>query len=122
MRKFVFILFVSLVLAGCKTVAPCIPETTIRDSIRVQQVLDSVYLYERDSIYVNAKAETVFIDHWKIRYKDVIKIQHDTIIDTRHETQVQEVRYVPKFYKVCTWIGCICVALLVLWIAIKFLK
>ena len=103
-------------LCGCRAQQPCIPETITRDSIRVQHVLDSIYLYERDSIRVTAKSDTVFIERWRTRYKDVIKIQRDTILDTRREVQVRQVRYIPKFYKACTWIVCIAVVALVIWL------
>ena len=105
-------------LCGCRAQQPCIPETITRDSIRVQHVLDSIYLYERDSIRVRTAADTVWIERWKTRYKDVVRIQHDTIIDTRKETQVQQVRYIPTFHKVCAWIVCIAVAVLVLWLIV----
>ena len=126
MRKFsLYILFaLALVLVGCKTVAPCIPETITRDSVRVEYKLDSVYLYERDSIFVHEKRDTVFIERWKTRYKDVLKIQRDTVIDTKTDVQVQEVRYVPRYYRFTSLAFWIVVAILLIriawWIAKKY--
>ena len=105
-------------VGSCRATAPCVPETIVRDSIRTRNILDSIYLYERDSIFVRTAADTVWIERWKTRYKDVVRIQHDTIIDTRKETQVQQVRYIPTFHKVCAWIVCIAVAVLVLWLIV----
>ena len=86
--------------------------------------LDSVYLYERDSIFVHEKRDTVFIERWKTRYKDVLKIQRDTVIDTKTEVQVQEVRYVPRYYRFTSWAFWIVVAILLIrlawWIAKKY--
>ena len=113
-----FIIAMTIILESCRATAPCVPETIARDSIRTQHILDSIYLYERDSIFVRTAADTVWIERWKTRYKDVVRIQHDTIIDTRKETQVQQVRYIPTFHKVCAWIVCIAVAVLVLWLIV----
>lgn len=118
------LLFLALALPACKTVAPCIPETITRDSVRVVHKLDSIYLYERDSIFVHEKRDTVFVERWKTRYKDVMKIQRDTVIDTKTEVQVQRVEVTPRFAKFCYWWFGISAFLLVagaaLWICKKF--
>lgn len=95
--------FLAILFCSCKTVAPCIQETITIDSVRVEYKLDSVYLYERDSIFVHEKRDTVFIERWKTRYKDVMKIQRDTVIDTKTEVQVQRVEVTPRFAKFCYW-------------------
>lgn len=117
-KTMVILILLALILASCRATAPCVPETIVRDSIRTRNILDSIYLYERDSIHVRTAADTVWIERWKTRYKDVVHIRHDTIIDTRKETQVQQVRYIPTFHKVCAWIVCIAVAVLVLWLIV----
>lgn len=117
-------LFLAILFCSCKTVAPCIQETITIDSVRVEYKLDSVYLYERDSIFVHEKRDTVFIERWKTRYKDVLKIQMDTVIDTKTDVQVQEVRYVPRYYRFTSWAFWIVVAILLIrlawWIAKKY--
>ena len=124
MRKFSLYILLALTLSACKSVAPCVPDTIVRDSVRVEYKLDSVYLYERDSIFVHSKRDTVFVERWKTRYKDVLKIQHDTICDTKTEVQVQHVRYVPKYYRFTSWAFWIVVAILLIrlawWIAKKY--
>ena len=113
-----------LCFGSCKTVAPCIPETITIDSVRVEYKLDSVYLYERDSIFVHEKRDTVFVERWKTRYKDVLKIQRDTVIDTKTDVQVQRVEVTPRFAKFCYWWFGITAFLLIaggaLWICKKF--
>ena len=113
-----------LCFGSCKTVAPCIPDTITRDSVRFEYKLDSVYLYERDSIFVHEKRDTVFVERWKTRYKDVLKIQRDTVIDTKTEVQVQRVEVTPRFAKFCYWWFGITAFLLIaggaLWICKKF--
>ena len=113
-----------LCFGSCKTVAPCIPETLTRDSVRVEYKLDSVYLYERDSIFVHEKRDTVFVERWKTRYKDVLKIQRDTVIDTKTDVQVQRVEVTTRFAKFCYWWFGVSAFMLivgaVLWICKKF--
>lgn len=106
-----------LTLTSCKTQQPCLPQVITRDSVRVQYRTDSVYLYERDSIFVQQRADTVYLTRYTTRYKDVLRLQHDTIVDTRHEVQVQRERYVPKYYSVVSWGFWIFVVLLLLRIA-----
>ena len=124
MRKCSLYILLLLALSACKTVAPCIPETITIDSVRVEYKLDSVYLYERDSIFVHEKRDTVFVERWKTRYKDVLKIQRDTVIDTKTDVQVQRVEVTPRFAKFCYWwfgvSAFILIAGAVLWICKKF--
>ena len=71
-------------------------ESSSRDSVRVVQRLDSVYIYERDSVYIRESADTVFVDRWHTRYKDALRIVHDTCyIDRVRETTIQ-LPYVTK--------------------------
>ena len=109
---------------SCRTVAPCVPETITIDSIRVEYKLDSVYLYERDSIFVHEKRDTVFVERWKTRYKDVLKIQMDTVIDTKTEVQVQRIEVTQRFAKFCYWWFGISAFILIaggaLWVCKKF--
>lgn len=111
-------------LSSCRTVVPCVPETVVRDSVRVQHVLDSVYLYERDSVFVHAKRDTVWVERWKTRYKDAVRVERDTVRDVRTETQVEQVRYVPKYYRFTSWAFWIVVAVVLVrvawWLAKKF--
>lgn len=61
----------------------------VKDSLIVRTVLDSVYLYEKDSIFIKQKGDTVFFERWSIRYKDkIIEKKDTTYID---KVQVKEV-------------------------------
>ena len=51
---------------------------SVRDSLIVRTKLDSVYLYEKDSIFVKQKGDTVFFERWSIRYKDKLIEKKDT--------------------------------------------
>ena len=50
----------------------------VRDSLIVRTKVDSVYLYEKDSIFIKQKGDTVFFERWSIRYKDKLIEKKDT--------------------------------------------
>ena len=91
-------------ISSCK-VQDCIPETIVRDSIRVEQKLDSIYLYEKDSIFIKEKADTVFIEKYITRYKDVMKVERDTIYQENKVVEVNVEQYVPQYIKWFAGIG-----------------
>ena len=108
----------AVLLASCKT---CIPIVEVRDSVRVEQRLDSVYIYQHDSIFRDRwrNGDTIFVqvEKWAVRYKDKIVQVHDTI--STNEVKVQQVEVVPKFYKNCTIALWVLVVLAVLGIAAR---
>lgn len=111
-------------LQGCKTV-DCIPEVVYRDSIRTEYKHDSIYRYERDSIFIKQTTDTVWVERYTIRYKDVLKVQRDTVVLTQEVEKVREVEVpveVPRkrsgWDKWCSrWFICclVVIVLLILW-------
>jgi hypothetical protein len=89
-------------LQGCK-VQDCIPETIVRDSIVTEYKLDSIFLYEKDSVFIKEKADTVFVEKWKTRYKDVMKIERDTIWQENKVVEVKEVLVEKPIAGVVKW-------------------
>lgn len=81
-RIWVF-LFIAFQLGACTT-TKYVPVETVRvDSVyRVQQRVDSIY--ERDSVYVYAKADTVWMTKMQIRYRD--KWLRDTVYRVKCDT------------------------------------
>ena len=108
---------------GCKTI-DCVPETIVRDSIRTEYKLDSIYLYEKDSVFIKEKADTVFVEKWKTRYKDVLKIERDTIYQENKAVEVKVEQYVPQYIKWFAVIGAFfvvfCLVKIGLWMYRKF--
>lgn len=104
--------------SSCKTI-DCIPETIVKDSIRTEYKLDSIYLYEKDSIFIKEKADTVFVEKYITRYKDVLKIERDTIYQENKVVEVKEVKYIPAFVQVMAWIGGALTLLLLIWVVLK---
>lgn len=100
-KQLIFLL-IMIIFVGCKAQQPCIPTEIVRDSIRVEYKLDSVYLYERDSIYLEKSKDTVYKEVFKFRYKDKLILKHDTIYQDNTIEKTNTIKYIPKFYKVCT--------------------
>ena len=70
-------LFVALLFfCGCSP--RILVREVVRDSLIVRTTLDSVYLYEKDSIFIKQKGDTVFFERWSIRYKDKLIEKKDT--------------------------------------------
>lgn len=111
----IFAAVVALMLSGCKA-QDCIPETIVRDSIVTEYKLDSIYLYQRDSIHIREKADTVFVNKYVTRYKDVLKIERDTIWQENKVVEVQEVKYIPQAVKWLAGIG----AFFIVFFLVKF--
>lgn len=83
MKKILFLFFVLMSLTGCKTVkfVP-VPEyhTFYKTRVDTVQRLDSVYF--RDSVFIAAKGDTVFLTktHWRERFRNVYHTKTDTIM------------------------------------------
>lgn len=97
-----------LLLSGCKSQQPTV---ITRDSVRVEHHIDSVYIYERDSIYIDRwrAGDTVYItkEQWRTRYKDKLQVVHDTINSVQERQIVVTEKVTPRWAWYCL-IACIC--------------
>ena len=122
MRKIILII-IAVFCISCKTI-DCVPETIIKDSIRVEFKHDSTYIYEKDSIFIKEKADTVFVNKYVTRYKDVMKIERDTIYQENKVVEVKVEQYVPQVVKWLAGIGAFAIVLVLvkigLWVYRKF--
>ena len=123
MKRIIFILC-CICLMGCKTTTVVVPEyhtdtvTQYRD--RISRVHDSIYVREY------TQGDTVYItrDRWHA--------STDTIRDSVYVSKVdsiafpveveKQVRYIPSFYKGCTWCFWIIIVAFILWIAWRLFK
>ena len=79
MKKQIIILSLFAALFFTSGCSPrIIVHESVRDSLIVRTKLDSVYLYEKDSIFVKQKGDTVFFERFSIRYKDKLIYKKDT--------------------------------------------
>lgn len=83
MKKLIFISIIIVCLTGCKTVkfVP-VPEYHTLYKMRVDTVQrwDSVYF--RDSVFIAAKGDTVYLTktHWRERFRNIYHAKTDTIM------------------------------------------
>ena len=88
----IFLLFSAIILVGCTTTKYVPVENVKVDSIYVAKIeRDSIY--ERDSVFVAVKADTVFFSRVQYRYRD--RIVHDTIC-VQHSDTITKVIEVEK--------------------------
>ena len=88
----IFLLFSAIILFGCTTTKYVPVENVKIDSIYVTKVQrDSIF--ERDSVFVAVKADTVFFSRVQYRYRD--RIVRDTI-SVQHSDTVTKVIEVEK--------------------------
>lgn len=80
---------------------------------------DSVYIYEKDSIYIENNKDTVFVSKYKYLTKERLKT--DTIIVTDYKTITKEVKVKPKFLVVCTILFWLLILIAVLFVLVRFL-
>lgn len=77
----VILIFAGLVLGGCKTKYVSVPEVHTEYISRVDTTvrMDSVYL--RDSVYVERKGDTLYVNKtaYRDRYRHIYKVKTDTI-------------------------------------------
>ena len=101
------------VLPSCRSVEAINSNLSTLD-IRHSTHTDTVVVH--DSVFVREmiKGDTFYITRveWRDRWRT--RVERDTVVDVRVEKEVVQLppeRYVPKFYKRCTWALWIIVAL-----------
>ena len=118
-----FLIIAVCSLSSCKSVKPCIPTIEYRtnDSIAHHYHHDTTRIYERDSVIIHEKGDTVIIERWRDRWRDRVVIQKDSTSDNNNEQQVQTVEVVPIYYRRCSWALWILVVAIILFIVAKIL-
>ena len=98
MKRLLCIVILAMMLTGRKTKQPIVQT---RDSVRVEYRHDSVFVWQHDSIFRDRwrNGDTVFVtvEKWQTRWREKTVEIHDTLRTS--EVQVQEVKYVPNYYK-----------------------
>ncbi len=106
--------------SGCKT-CECMPSVEYRDSIVTRYQHDTIQTYEKDSICIHAKGDTVWRERWSIRYRDKVVERYDTIYQDRQNEVVRVERVVPGYYRGVSWAFWVLIALIVIALAIRIL-
>ena len=121
-RKIAFLLAFLLALCSCSTINHLDREQVVHDTIRVV-VLDSVRFYDRDSIFVKEKGDTVYKYVEKWRWRDRVKVDtfYRVVCDSVTVERVKEVKvdrpltWWQKFRQGAFWWLAGAVLLLLLW-------
>ena len=110
-----------LALPSCKTVDSS--QLTI-DNFEVQKFRSVDTVVVRDSVFVSERqrGDTVYLTRVEYRDRWRTHLVHDTVVKTDSITQVIEhppERYIPPFYKRCTAIFWILMALLIIYAIVR---
>ena len=118
-------LFLLFLLVSCRShdVPRIAQMDTDRYENHILQRVDTVVV--RDSVFVSERqrGDTVYLTRTEYRDRWRTQIGHDTIVRTDSIVQVIEhppERHIPPFYKRCTAIFWILMALLLLYVLIKY--
>ena len=112
------------VLPSCKSLEHC--STVVQNGSELFNVVHSVdTVVVRDSVFVSERqrGDTVYLTRTEYRDRWRTQIVHDTIVRTDSIVQVIEhppERHIPPFYKRCTAIFWTLMALLLLYVLIKY--
>ena len=111
-RSFLILALLSaLVLAGCATHRPLqVAEHVTRDTVYINKLqYDSIYIDNRQKVY--RQSDTIYLYRTKYEYRyrllrdTIYKTQIDSIPVIREVEVVREVRHIPWYAKLLSWIG-----------------
>ena len=117
-------LFLLFLLVSCRSLEHC--STVVQNGSELFNVVRSVdTVVLRDSVFVSERqrGDTIYLTRTEYRDRWRTQIVHDTIVRTDSIVQVIEhppERYIPPFYKRCTAIFWTLMALLLLYVLIKY--
>lgn len=74
--------FAGLVLGGCKTKYVSVPEIHTEYITRVDTTVRMDSVYQRDSVYVERKGDTLYVNKtlYRDRYHNIYKVKKDTVV------------------------------------------
>ena len=119
MKKTIILIFALCTLYGCGSAHQTqFVHQVERDTLYHQNIrYDSIYIYHNR--YMDRSKDTVYFKETEIEYRyqllrDTIRmVQRDSIPYEVTITEVKEVKYTPWWCKALSWIGGICLMLLI---------
>lgn len=123
LTRIIVLIFLAAILYSCKSIQYVPVETIKRDTTYISQTkIDSIY--QRDSIYVEHKGDTVYLNKYKYLYKYIEK--HDTL--WREKVDTIQVAYpveaqLTKWQKIKINMGEYLIAaivLIIMWLCVKY--
>jgi hypothetical protein len=123
--KLFVLVFIIMVLVGCKTRVQYVPIEKERIEYQDKYYRDSIFLY--DSVLVKEKGDTIFLERYRYLYRD--KLIRDSIyihdsIPIPYEVPVPgpQVNYVTGFQNFQIWCGRILLSFIIGYLGFRFLK
>ena len=123
LTRIIALIFLAAILYSCKSIQYVPVETMKRDTTYLSQTkIDSIY--HRDSIYVERKGDTVYLNKYKYLYKYIEK--HDTL--WREKVDTIQVAYpieaqLTKWQRIKINMGEYLIAaivLIIIWLCVKY--
>lgn len=123
LTRIIVLIFLAAILCSCKSIQYIPVETIKRDTTYISQTkIDSIY--QRDSIYVEHKGDTVYLNKYKYLYKYIEK--RDTL--WREKVDTVQVAYpveaqLTKRQKIKINMGeylIAAIALIIMWLCVKY--
>ena len=123
LTRIIALVFLATILYSCKSIQYVPVETIKRDTTYISQTkIDSIY--QRDSIYVEHKGDTIYKTKYKYLYKYIEK--HDTL--WREKVDTVQVAYpieaqLTKWQKIKINMGeylIAAIALIIIWLCVKY--
>ena len=92
------VLLICLLLVGCTT-TQYVPTEVTKIEYKNKETVDSIYI--RDSVFVREKSDTIFLEKYRVVYRD--KLLRDTIIYRDSIPIVQTVEKIIEVNKLKNW-------------------
>ena len=122
----ILLLIIASAICSCKTTKyVTVPEYHLRDTTKMVYQRDSIY--SRDSIYVFAKGDTVYHEHFNTKYRefyhsDTLSVVRADSIRVPYPVSVTKTIVVHSMYwyqKMFMWTGIACFCICLIWLVIK---
>lgn len=127
-KELIIILFLVLLLSGCKTTKYIeVPVDKVKIEYRDRLKHDNIYIHDKDSIFIEHKGDTVFLNKYKLKYIYRNVYLRDTIANTDTITKIQKVDVVKEvnvlkwYQKLLMALGIACLGIIIYYI-IKLIR
>lgn len=77
-----------LCLVGCRTY---VPVETVRTEVVKELEIQRDSIYVLDSVFVRSKADTVFVERWRVEYKEALRVDTLHIVERDSTNNVVEI-------------------------------
>lgn len=113
------IMLLVIVFTGCSRKTITVIER--HDSIITQRHIDTLRHYQRDSVFILMKGDTVFVNHYNTLERERISIKHDTInVNTEKPVIVEKEKKVTPHW--AWWLLLIDVLAALMFVAVIILR